>query len=49
MAIPCLWTHFSGERAGLKESEKKLLKNGFEVKMISEILGLTVEEIEKLK
>nr|WP_133582660.1 Rpn family recombination-promoting nuclease/putative transposase [Sphingobacterium yanglingense] len=38
-----------GERKKAVESAIKMLKNGFEVKMISEILGLTVEEIEKLK
>ncbi len=32
-----------------RESAIKMLENGFEVKMISEILGLTVEEVEKLK
>ncbi|MCY4780791.1 Rpn family recombination-promoting nuclease/putative transposase [Sphingobacterium sp. UT-1RO-CII-1] len=32
-----------------RESAVKMLKNGFEVKMISEILGLTIEEVEKLK
>jgi len=38
-----------GERKKAIESAIKMLKNGFEIKMISEILGLTVEEIEKLK
>ncbi|MCY4778584.1 Rpn family recombination-promoting nuclease/putative transposase [Sphingobacterium sp. UT-1RO-CII-1] len=38
-----------GEHKKAIESATKMLKNGFEVKMISEILGLTIEEVEKLK
>ncbi|WP_410528441.1 PD-(D/E)XK nuclease family transposase [Sphingobacterium sp. SGG-5] len=32
-----------------KESAIKMLGRGFEVKLISEILGMSVEEIERLK
>lgn len=32
-----------------KESALKMLQNGFEVKLISDILGLSVEEIDGLK
>ena len=32
-----------------RESAIKMLSSGFDIKLISNILGLTVEEIEKLK
>jgi len=32
-----------------KESAIKMLQNGFGVKLISDIIGLPIEEIEKLK
>lgn len=32
-----------------RDSAVKMLKNGFDVKLISDILGLSIEEIEKLK
>ena len=35
--------------AGIKEIAKKLLKQNMKIETISEITGLTIEEIEKLK
>lgn len=32
-----------------KESAIKMLQNGFELQLISDIIGLPIEEIEKLK
>ena len=45
-----------GKEEGLKQGEKnekrkiakKLLEEGFEIKKISEITGLTIEEIERI-
>ena len=38
-----------GRMAGIKEIAKKLLKQNMKIETISEITGLTIEEIEKLK
>ncbi|WP_244525895.1 RpnC/YadD family protein [Sphingobacterium wenxiniae] len=32
-----------------RESALKMLKNGFDIQLISDIIGLPIEEIEKLK
>ena len=38
-----------GRMAGIKEIAKKLLKQNMKIETISEITGLTIEEIEKIK
>lgn len=38
-----------GLQQGLQESARNMLKKGFDIKTISEITGLAIEEIDKLK
>ena len=37
-----------GKKEGIKENAKIMLKKGLDINLISEITGLTIEEINKL-
>jgi len=37
-----------GETAGVRKTAKNMKAKGFDIAMISEVTGLSVEEIEKL-